>query len=632
MKSVSLPAAMLVTGLLLGACSLAQDVTPPPGVAPLQSVIPSGPDVGATEVVARLPDRPPDPAAGAAIYADKCEACHGPSGMGDGSQASNLPNPPARLGDPLLARAALPADWYEMVTSGNIERFMPGFQSLTDAQRWEVVAYALTLSDEGSLRPQAGDAYRLECAECHGETGGGSPSAPALNEPSAMAARSLQSVYDDITFGVGETMPAFAERWSEEERWALASFVRGLAFASATVQSTPSAAAATDQAVESETPAATSEAAVEATPAAVETAVLTGTVRGSVVQGTSGAALPSGLEVTLHAYDGQAEVLTQTAAVDAQGTFEFSRLDVVAGRLFVVTAEADGVTYGSEAVHLSDAGQADDLLLLVYEATEEVQALRADRIHLLVNFPTEGTVELIQLWLISNDSDRTVVAPAGQGVLTFSLPPGALDLTFEEGSDPERFVVTNDGFVDRLPVRPGSMSSQVVFSYVLPYDGRMDFSQPVSLPVEEGILIVPEGGPELSGEGLQDQGAREMSGTSVRTYSLGPVAPGGSVDFRLSGRLRVAGQPGNTLASVAIGIGVLGVALIAAGLWWYRRPEPARVRPVQPLESESRQMLLQQIADLDRARAAGQIEESDYQVRRAALKERVLELMRGERD
>jgi len=67
-------------------------------------------------------------------------------------------------------------------------------------------------------------------------------------------------------------------------------------------------------------------------------------------------------------------------------------------------------------------------------------------------------------------------------------------------------------------------------------------------------------------------------------------------------------------------------------LWWYRRPEPARVRPVQPLESESRQMLLQQIADLDRARAAGQIEESDYQVRRAALKERVLELMRGERD
>ncbi len=639
MKSAVIPAQVLLLAgaLLLGACSLAEDVTPPPGVGPVRSVVPSGPVVGATESAPAVPAQPPDPAAGAAIYPEKCEPCHGPSGMGDGPQAANLPNPPARLGDAQLARAALPAAWYARVTTGNLDRFMPGFQSLTDAQRWDVVAYSLELSVEPESRAAAGQAYLAQCAECHGEGGQGAEAGPALNDPSAMAGRSLQSLYDAITNGAGEGMPAFESRLGEEERWALAAAVRGLAFAGAAeaappaptavppVEGTESAAAATI--------VATAESTAAPTLAALEAAPTTGAVRGTVVEGTAGASLPDGLEVTLHAFDGQAEVLTETSQVDARGSFGFDDLEIVTGRLFVVTADVEGVLYGTEAAHLSDSGEASELTLLVYESTEDTQALRVDRMHVLVNFSTEALVEMIQLWLVSNDGDRTVVPPAGQGVLAVVLPDGALNLTFEEGTDPERFSVTGNGFVDTLPIRPGTMSSQVVFSYVLPYDGELDFAQPVSVPVGAGIVIVPEGGPQLSGEGLQDEGVRDMSGTSVRTFSFGPVESGGALRFRLSGRIRAADQAGNTLSNVAIGIGVLGVALIAAGLWWYRRPGLARDRAAEPPAGEAtRQELLRQLAALDEAHAADQTADADYQAERAVLKQRLVERMRDGRD
>ncbi|MBV5333686.1 c-type cytochrome, partial [bacterium] len=62
---------------------------------------------------------------GAAIYAEKCAACHGDTGMGDGTQGKQLPVAVAALGLPATAQAALPSAWYTMVTQGNLEKFMP---------------------------------------------------------------------------------------------------------------------------------------------------------------------------------------------------------------------------------------------------------------------------------------------------------------------------------------------------------------------------------------------------------------------------------------------------------------------------------------------------------------------------
>ena len=146
---------LLITfALLLTACSLAEDVTPPPALAtaqaaPIQVETPVRPPAQEAEgqsVTLNPPAEAPSLFSGAAIYLESCQPCHGPTGMGDGSMASNLEVPPPPLSDIDRTRSAAPIDWYQVVTEGRMERFMPPFQSLSDAQRWDVVAYALSLS------------------------------------------------------------------------------------------------------------------------------------------------------------------------------------------------------------------------------------------------------------------------------------------------------------------------------------------------------------------------------------------------------------------------------------------------------------------------------------------------------
>ena len=77
----------------LTACSfsLAEDITPPPGAQ--QPVVQASTQEAPTGPL--YPLVPPDPAAGAANFAEKCAPCHGDTGLGDGPSASELPVPVA---------------------------------------------------------------------------------------------------------------------------------------------------------------------------------------------------------------------------------------------------------------------------------------------------------------------------------------------------------------------------------------------------------------------------------------------------------------------------------------------------------------------------------------------------------
>ena len=118
--------------LLFSACdlSLAADVTPPPDQ--IQEPVVQGGLDAPSELL--YPLVPPDLSKGAAIYTDKCAPCHGAEGFGDGPRSVGLPNPVAAIGTTGVARESTPIQWYTVVSQGNIERFMPPFQSLTERQ------------------------------------------------------------------------------------------------------------------------------------------------------------------------------------------------------------------------------------------------------------------------------------------------------------------------------------------------------------------------------------------------------------------------------------------------------------------------------------------------------------------
>ncbi len=86
---------------------------------------------------------------GAKVWTANCTACHGASGAGDGPQAKDAARPVPNFSDPSYLITHSDSDLYNSVTHG-IGAIMPAFdKTLSDDQRWAVVAYARSLSWEG---------------------------------------------------------------------------------------------------------------------------------------------------------------------------------------------------------------------------------------------------------------------------------------------------------------------------------------------------------------------------------------------------------------------------------------------------------------------------------------------------
>ncbi len=92
-----LGAAIFAAGLLISGCSLAGDITPPPALATAQMASSAELQTPAPLIP---PATQPDLAAGAVIYAEKCVACHGLQGLGDGELAEGLAFEPAPAIEP----------------------------------------------------------------------------------------------------------------------------------------------------------------------------------------------------------------------------------------------------------------------------------------------------------------------------------------------------------------------------------------------------------------------------------------------------------------------------------------------------------------------------------------------------
>jgi len=103
-----------------------------------------------------LPSRAPSFAEGEHTYAARCAQCHGAGGRGDGPGAAGLTPRPADLVASVAGRAA-PLDLFHRVTYGVPGTAMPSFaQSLSKDERWDAIAWVLSLSDTLARRSGSG--------------------------------------------------------------------------------------------------------------------------------------------------------------------------------------------------------------------------------------------------------------------------------------------------------------------------------------------------------------------------------------------------------------------------------------------------------------------------------------------
>ncbi len=437
---------------------------------------------------------PPQPLAGAASYAENCAPCHGTTGQGDGPSASGLSVPPARLGDVQLAASKSLAEWFDITKNGNMQRMMPPWKErLTDQEIWDTVAYAWTLHTSAGEVELGRQVYEANCASCHGPDGRGAASVagvPDLTDFAATSSVAQATWAQAIAAGKGE-MPGFADKLSAEEQAAVLEYTRGLSFGGPLFRG----------------------------PLAKGPGVITGTVTNE----TTGEPL-AGLTVELGVFDTTSLLGQQTAVSDANGVYSFTELDTDPGLAYVVRTDYPaGVPYNTDFVSFGEGETAKELSLAVYETTAEAASLRTDRVHYIVEFES-GQALVAELLLFSLDGNRTYIGD-GNAVLRISLPAGAQNVEIDGDDGSGRFELTGEGFVDRLPLRPGTNVRQLLFRYSLPYTGgQFDLVHTLAYPATNVNALISDVGQQVSSPQLANQGVRATENGGYHNL-LGQVSP-----------------------------------------------------------------------------------------------------------
>ena len=615
--------------ILLTACnfSLAEDVTPPPGyVAP--TPLP-------TLVLA--PAQAPNVVNGKAIFTEKCAACHGETGLGDGAQGIQLGVTVPAFGLTEVARPASPADWFTTVTRGRMDRFMPPFTSLNDQERWDVVAYAMSLHISEEQAAKGKEIFEANCKDCPTDF------FKDQQRMSAMSEVELARLAKDGN----ETLPAFGENLSDDELWDAAAYLRTLSFDYSVDQvaaptATPEVVASTRSPAVAEaatSPGGTEQASANTTQAA-PTGVAEagfGTVTGSIVN-KSDDPLPDGLKVTLRGYDhgadpgasGPQEVLSKEGFVNEDGTYTFENIEMPANRIFLSEIVVDGTTLQSKyAIAEQGASAVAIPPLTLYGMTDDTSLLAIDEVRMFVDYG-DTDIQVYGVYSFRNPSDKTVVVDTrGNTNIPFlKMPDGTTALGYETLQDSEPFVNTDNGMA--IPPSEGSYGLLAFTS--LPKKDTYEIAQQFVLPASTFTLYLPEG-VTAEGTGLTDEGVQNIQNFNFAVYTAQNVAAGETLKFTVSGEAKQASESTtsepaaittNPNRNLLIGGGVLGIALILAGVWLYLRDrkngedlnlsEEAR-------EFESSEDVLDAIVALDDLHRAGKMSDEAYQKRRTELKE-----------
>lgn len=527
---------------------------------------------------------------------------------------------------------------------------MPPFSSLSDSQRWDVVVYVYTLSMGEDVLKSGQALYQENCSRCHGSTGqGDGPDAGSLSARPAdftsqakMAEKSTSVLYETISKGSAPDMPAFESageghaQLSEEQRWSLASYLRSLSFAN------PAGKTEEVNALGEITPTPLAETIAESaqvTSTLPTTPSLYGAVTVQLING-SGGQVPADLPVTLYGFDAMQLVYTNTLPSQAGGVTIFDEVPKPAGRAFLAGVDYQNLTVGSDVAVVEDAAMPVTLTVTLFDTTTDQSSLVVDRRHVFFDFADPEQVQVVEVFVISNPTDKVVVAAEEGGpVVSFPLPAGALNLQFQDGSLGDRYLETPDGFADTLAVQPGNGEYQVIFAYYLPYQRKADLSLPTSLPVDSAIVMLPDVGVKVKSAQLQEGGERDVDGTKYLMYSGEALGPGSPLVIELSGRPRSSGTNlltgAENRSSLLIGLGSFGIALIVVGVWLYRKSRPSDIDEEDEngedgdLDSDAGDLagdpeaLMDAIIALDDLYKAGELPEDAYQQRRLELKEKL---------
>jgi len=603
-KSVLFLAGVLFI-IFLSSCSvsLASDVTPPPNYqAPTEqeSVI--------SDTTA--PILPPDIVEGKLIYQEKCQPCHGEGGLGDGIQSSQLPVPAAEIGKFDFSKDKNPSDWYKIITIGDIENFMPGFQSLNDRQRWNVTAYILTLSmqyDEAATKTL----FKQNCESCHAS--GNSNQTSDFSDFGSLIDYSQTDISQIIQDGNTKGMPAFKGELSEIEINSLSNYIRILGVSS---DQTSNQSEGSPSNQSGETP--TNE---EITKPSGSTFTIIGSITGLEE-------IPTDTVVTLSAFDTNNIIFQTEKTVSEDGSYDFPNLDLVTGQVYQLTTKVDGVEYSSEVLHNPEINSDGtvELPIQIIKTTTDNSSLFAERMHVFFDFVDENTIQVVELFVINNPTSETIIPRNDkESVIEYKIPDGAFNLQFEQGEFGTRYIETEKGFGDLQPIEANS-TTQFLFAYELPYQKKLELTIDLPIPVEAAVFMLPSNSVKLNSDQLTFDGSRTVQGMDIQTYSSTSLSQLSELPISLTGKIKLTTKnEDNSTISIIIGSVVLFLAITIMIIWTRKRLKVQKTGTEEDSDDDLN-ALLDAVIALDDANKNGEIPGSAYQSRRVELIEKIKRL------
>jgi len=603
---------LLCVALFLAACSgLAGE---PPIVATIPPAFSASPTSG-------LPPENPDLLQGAQIYAENCTRCHGEAGRGDGQLvlSGQLDDPPLDFTDPATSQGQTLMDWYSTITNGRLEKLMPPWgDALSEQERWAAAYYTYTMAYQLEQVKLGQVVWDANCAACHGVSGeGDGPRTSELNIPlsNLAAAETLVNQSDDalfelITRGQGDAMPAFGDTLDEPQRRQVVAYLRTLSLENADLigQTVPA-------------PAATAE--VEAAPS------VPGRISGQITNGTAGSKLDSELIVTLYVIDSQLNQQTRETVSASDGTFSFDDVPLADNFAYRVTTSYQARIFSSDMVRGDRTAGILDIPIMVYDVTDDPSVITINDITMQISAISD-ILQITAIINFRNNSDHLfsqneMIAGSHFASIEIPVPPGAQIQGI--ANETQRYLLSEDGstLMDMRPVYPGT-DHIVHITYTLPFDGQTDIEIPLQYALSGSVqLLVQSGNLSISTPQLMSQSPQTMGDSTFQSYGADLSLPVGE---KLRYSIMQTAQPispiapNNALSSIFIGLGSLAI-LIALGLYIYEQRFARPTANNQPIID----LLIEQIAELDDMHQRKEINTQAYQTQRKRLKERLASLM-----
>jgi mono/diheme cytochrome c family protein len=478
-KQVMIGGMLVILAMLAGACT---------GLGGEPQIVATVAPRAASQPVAQNDTSAPDLLMGQALFLENCTECHGPQGRGDGplvlnQQLDYVPD----MTDPSQAIAQTPAEYFDVVTNGRLEKIMPPWRgSMSDAERWAVSMYAYMLRFSQGQVAMGQALWAMSCADCHGPVGAGdgpdaAPGMINLTRLVETADISDAAWWQRIREGDAPRMPAYDG--SDAEIDALVAYARSLSLgglgALPMTRSAPDAAAAGAAAAMDTTDAASqAEATAEATEEATSEVLTTITLGGTVTNASDGGALAAGVPVVLHIIQQHSdagtfseEIIETTSGDD--GTFVFADAPLFPERIYLVTAESDGGMFSGTPQFGADLSAEVPLDVAIYEFTQDPGVITVNRI--ITQMERLGdSVQVLQVFGFTNSADRVfgtsqINADGGldQTSVSIQIPEGAvLTPTQDIG---QRLTVSEDGrtITDTRAVFPNADHSFMI-AYEMP--------------------------------------------------------------------------------------------------------------------------------------------------------------------